>query len=268
MIHKILSISILWLMITGCMAEPSSQLELKPESLTKKQKPPEEFVPKTIKIVALGDSLTKGVGDESNQGGYVGMVKEMLEQQEDIKEVSLDNHGVRGHKTSSLLKKLDEEEVIASIKDADMILMTVGGNDMMNVVQKNIFTLDFEPFRKEQKNYESRLKDIFSTIRKHNSSAHIVYVGLYNPFKYMLPELTEIDTIINEWNLTSQQIIKNDEKAVFVSVDQIFSTKSDEKLLYKDEFHPNESGYSFIADLVYVTINEKELYRDTTVRKE
>jgi lysophospholipase L1-like esterase len=268
MIRKILITFILCLLVTGCMSETSSKLESHPVTLTKKEEPPEEFVPKEIKLVGIGDSLTKGVGDESEQGGYVGMVKEKLEQQDNIKEVSVANYGVRGHKTSNLQKMLKEEEVIASIKDADMILMTVGGNDIMNVVRNNIFTLDFEPFRKEQKNFEKRLIDIFSTIRKYNSSAHIVYVGLYNPFKYMLPELTEIDTVIDEWNIASQQMIKKDEKAVYVSVDHIFSTDSVEKLLYKDEFHPNESGYSLIANRVYDAINEIKLYRDTKVRKE
>jgi lysophospholipase L1-like esterase len=268
MIRKLLSISIIWLLATGCISEPSSSLDVKPESLTKKQEPPEEFVLKSIMLVGLGDSLTKGVGDESDQGGYVGMVEEKLEQQEDIKEVSVVNYGVRGHKTSNLQKKLNEEKVIESIKEADMILMTIGGNDIMSVVRNNIFSLDFEPFRKEQKNYEKRLVDIFSTIRKHNPSTQIVYIGLYNPFKYMLPELTEIDTIIHEWNLASQKIIKKDEKAVYVPVDSIFATESDVSLLYKDEFHPNESGYSIIADRVFEAINDHKLYRDSTVRKE
>jgi lysophospholipase L1-like esterase len=268
MIRKMLIVSSMCLLLTGCMSEQSSKLVSKPVTLTKKAEPSEEFVPFSIKLVGIGDSLTKGVGDESNQDGYVGMVREKLEQQENIKEVAVDNYGVRGHKTSNLQKKLKEEEVIASIKDADIILMTIGGNDIMSVVRNNILSLDFEPFRKEQINYENRLQDILTTVRELNSSAHIVYVGLYNPFKYMLPKLTEIDMIINEWNLATQQMIKQDERAVYVSVDQLFSTESDERLLYKDEFHPNESGYSLIADKVYDALKKNEIYLDSTGRNE
>ncbi|MBO1512224.1 SGNH/GDSL hydrolase family protein [Metabacillus bambusae] len=268
MIRKMLIVSSMCLLLTGCMSEQSSKLESRPVTLTKKAEPSEEFVLSSIKVVGIGDSLTKGVGDESNQGGYVGMVREKLEQQENIKEVAVDNYGVRGHKTSNLQKKLKEEEVITSIKNADIILMTIGGNDIMSVVRNNILSLDFKPFRKEQKNYENRFQSILTTVRELNSSAYIVYVGLYNPFKYMLPKLTEIDMIINEWNLATQQMIKQDEKAVYVSVDQLFSMESDERLLYKDEFHPNESGYSLIADKVYDALKKNEIYLDSTGRNE
>ncbi|WP_299093146.1 SGNH/GDSL hydrolase family protein [uncultured Metabacillus sp.] len=268
MIRKLITLCLICLFLTSCVSEQSAKLESKPSSLTTKAQPAEEFIPKTIKVVGIGDSLTKGVGDESNSGGYVGMVTKKLEQQDDIKEVSIENYGVRGHKTSDLRRKLKDEKVIASIKDANIILMTIGGNDIMKVVRNNIFSLDFEPFRKEQKNYESRFKDIYTSLRKLNSSALIIYVGLYNPFKYMLPQLPEIDTIIKEWNTTTQEIMKNDDRAVFVSVEQIFSTESDERLLYKDEFHPNEIGYSLIADRVYNTLKIEGLDQDLIGGKE
>lgn len=245
--------------MTGCMSESISTLETNPVSLTKKEEPAEEFIPKTVKLVALGDSLTKGVGDEANEGGFVGRMTEMLEQQKEIKEVQVENFGVRGFKTTNLQNKLKEEEVTQALKDADMIVMTIGGNDIMNVVRKNIFSLDFEPFREEQINFENRLEDIFTTIRGFNKDAPVIFVGLYNPFKFMLPNLTEIDQIIDEWNITSKQMITRDENGVFVSVDDIFSADKDQKLLYKDEFHPNESGYTLMADRVYQAITDADI---------
>ncbi|KKI88687.1 hypothetical protein WQ54_29680 [Bacillus sp. SA1-12] len=268
MIRKLTIICLICLLLTSCVSEQSAKLESKPYSLPTKEQPAEEFIPKRIRLVGIGDSLTKGVGDETNSGGYVGMVTEKLEQQDDIHEVKVENFGVRGYKTRDLLRKLKDEIVTSSIKDADIIVMTIGGNDIMHVVRKNIFSLDFEPFREEQKNYEKRFKDIYNTLREYNSSAVIIYVGLYNPFKYMLPQLPEIDTIIKEWNTATQEIIKNDDKAVFVSVEQIFSNESDERLLYKDEFHPNEIGYSLIADKVYNTLKIEGLDQDLIGRKE
>ena len=224
--------------------------------MIEKDEPSEAFVPTTIKLVEIGDSLTQGLGDESGRGGYFGMVKETLEQQDEIKEVLIDNYGVIGHKTSNLQKRLNEEDVMASIKEADIILMTIGGNDLMGVVRNHLFSLDFEPFREEQKHYENRMIDIFTKIRELNSSAYIVYVGLYNPFTYMLSELPEIDTIIDEWNRASQQIILKDGNAVFVKVDHLFSSSDGDTLLYKDKFHPDENGYSIIADQVFEAIIE------------
>lgn len=266
--RKIVAISIFCLLAaTGCMAERTGNLGAEPDSETNKQEASEVNAPKTIKLVGIGDSLTKGIGDESGHGGYFGMVKDKIEEQDHIKEVSVKNFGVKGHKTSNLQGKLQEEAVIKSVEEADIILMTIGGNDIMNVVRSNIFSLDFEPFRTEQKNYEKRLKDVFTTIRHHNSNAYIVFIGLYNPFQYMLPELPEINTIINEWNVNTKQMINKDDKAIFVSVDQLFSNDHDERLFYKDEFHPNEKGYSLIAGEVFKAIKEID-FEDLIMRNE
>ncbi|HZH60388.1 MAG TPA: SGNH/GDSL hydrolase family protein [Metabacillus sp.] len=259
MIRKIITISILSLFMTGCMSESMSTLETKRVSLTQKEEPSEAFIPKTMKLVALGDSLTKGIGDGTEQGGYVGRVTDMLEQEDEIKEVQVDNFGIKGHKTTNLQKRLKEEEVVQALKEADIIVMTIGGNDIMNVVRQNIFSLDFEPFREEQINFESRLNDIFTTIRSLNSSAPIIFVGLYNPFKFMLPNLTEINQIIDEWNNASKLMITSDENGVFVPVDDIFSSQMDHRLLYKDEFHPNESGYTLMADRIYQAMTDADI---------
>lgn len=259
MIRKIITVTILSLLMTGCMSESISTLETKQVSLTQKEEPPEDFIPKTMKLIALGDSLIKGVGDEADHGGYVGRVTEMLEQEEVIKEVQVNNFGIRGHKTTNLQKRLKEEEVVQALKEADIIVMTIGGNDIMKVVRQNIFSLDFKPFREEQINFERRLNDIFTTIRSHNSNATIIFVGLYNPFKFMLPDLTEIDQIIDEWNSASKQMIKSDDNGVFVPVDDIFSSQIDQRLLYKDEFHPNESGYTLMADRVYQAMTDADI---------
>lgn len=76
----------------------------------------------------------------------------------------------------------------------------------------------------------------------------------------MLPNITEIDQIIDEWNSVSKQMITEDKNGIFVSVEDIFSTSEvDNKLLYKDEFHPNESGYTLIAERVYDSISKAEV---------
>lgn len=268
MLRKLLLFSIVLTVLSGCSSETSINLEAKSVSLKMKNKPTDEFIPKTINLVGIGDSLTKGVGDEAKLGGYFGRVTEKLKQQDNIKEVNVKNFGVKGHKTTNLQKKLTDKEVINAIKEADVIVMTIGGNDIMNVVRNNIFSLDFEPFREEQQKYKERFTNILSTVRSYNSSAKIVYIGLYNPFKYMLPEITEIDKIMEEWNNDSAELILSDGNGIFVSVADIFSSTTNGKLLYKDEFHPNEIGYSLMAERVYDSLKNTQLTSDSIGRKE
>ncbi|XQY90298.1 SGNH/GDSL hydrolase family protein [Metabacillus sp. HB246100] len=261
MIRKIGFLSVLcFIMITtGCSNGINTTLSNKPVSVIEKENPPEEFVPKTLNVVGIGDSLTKGVGDNMDEGGYLGRVSELLKQDDTIKDINLTNYGVKGHKTTNLLKKLEEEEVASSLKEADLIFMTIGGNDIMNVVKQNILSLDFKPFREEQINYVRNFNEIVDTIRSYNPDVKIVYSGLYNPFKFLLPELTEIDNIVSEWNLSSSEILANDSNSLYVPVEDIFANATDNKLLDKeDEFHPNGIGYSLMADRIYEALTEEQ----------
>jgi lysophospholipase L1-like esterase len=206
-----------------------------------------------IKIVALGDSLTKGVGDRTKEG-YVGLVSDELEKKEDISSVSTVNFAAMGHSTENLLKKLDEDQVKKELEDADLIFMTIGANDLMKVVRENIFELTVELFQEERLLYEQRLRDIMNKIRLTNEQAVIAFIGLYNPFAWKLAEFPEIDMIISEWNERTKQILLEDGRAVFVSIQDIFQEGEDKNLLYTDEFHPNENGYVLIAARVMETL--------------
>jgi lysophospholipase L1-like esterase len=208
------------------------------------------IIKKDLKVVGLGDSLTVGVGDESGKG-YIGMVADQLKQEEGVRSVSVENFAVMGDRTVNFRNKLKEKDVQKGIEKADIIFMTIGGNDLMKVVRDHIWDLSYEPFQMEQKNFQARLIDIHSEIRKHNSRATIVYVGLYNPFKFTLSEIKEFDDIVEDWNSAAEKALSKDPNVKVVQVDDLFAEYRDEKRLSEDEFHPNEKGYSLIADRVY-----------------
>src|SRR5690625_3144837 len=52
------------------------------------------FFPQNLKITTLGDSLTKGVGDETDNSGYVGLIEDNLEN-----EIDIDNFGISGYRS-------------------------------------------------------------------------------------------------------------------------------------------------------------------------
>lgn len=85
-----------------------------------------------IQIVALGDSLTKGVGDEAGEG-YVGKVKRMLEQDAQ-KPVYVWNYAVNGARTQQLLSYLEAGSSADYVRQANIILLTIGGNDLNQFV--------------------------------------------------------------------------------------------------------------------------------------
>lgn len=250
-----------FLFLSGCnpLSMKSSNVPVKPDNVQEhlmKKPIPRNFVPSNLTVVAIGDSLTAGVGDTESNGGYVGDVSDLLQKEENISSVDVANFGVKGHKTTDLLKVLQKKKVLEKLREADIILMTIGGNDIMKVTRNHIMDLELEPYREEQPFFEKRMKKIFQTVRTANPDAVIVYTGLYNPFKLMLPELGEIDTIVEEWNRTSSSIVMKDGNAIFIPIEDIFSRKSVANLLYTDEFHPSETGYSLIADRVYSSLSD------------
>jgi len=221
--------------------------------LTPKSEIPDDFIPRELRIASIGDSLTKGVGDETNQGGYTSLLEEKLLNEKDVKSVTLENFGVKGHKTTDLLNRLQNEEVQEGIADADIIIITIGGNDIMKIVKENLFDLSLYVFEKEQAKYEVRLQKVLENIRSHNSEAEIVLVGLYNPFGWFIDLSTEINTIVDNWNEGSERVLSTFDYTKFVVVDDVFSQTSD-NLLSEDEFHPNAKGYKIISERIFEAI--------------
>lgn len=216
--------------------------------------------PKTkdhIVIAAVGDSLTKGVGDPDGLG-YVGKVADSLKTKGHVKTVEIKNYAVQGDRTVDLLKKLDDKNVQKSLKSADYIFFTIGGNDLMKVLRQNFMQLTIQPFQEEEKPFENRFKAIISKIRKYNQHAELMYVSMYNPFTFTLPELKEINGVVTDWNQIAEKELKKDPHAATANVEDLFSKKSDSSRISEDDdFHPNAKGYSLIAKRLY-GIMEKE----------
>jgi len=254
MLHTFL---IVFFLLVSCSPLPVSKTSEKELNLKEKNNIPVMYVKETMKMVGLGDSLTAGFGDETKNNGYVGRVKDYLEESKYINEVIVENFGVKGYKTTNVIKKLKEDEELRNkIEEADIIVMTIGANDLMAVVKDNIFSLTYEPFRQEKERYQDRILEILTLIRELNPQASLYFVGLYNPFKSAFPDFPEVDMIIEEWNNVSKKILARDEKATFVSIFDVFSNHENENLLYKDEFHPSDVGYTYIAERVYRAIEQ------------
>jgi lysophospholipase L1-like esterase len=240
----------------GCSAKqaigdaslPERQIGLRPPQVAA------DFFPKDVRLLAIGDSLTEGVGDRQGQGGYVGRLQQQLEQHKGVRTVSVINLGKRGLQLNQLDAVVDQ--YATQVERADLILITIGGNDMMKIVRSHFFDLSYELFAKEQKRFAARLDHLLTSIRAANPDAAIVLVGLYNPFSNSLPNIPEIDGVIELWNNGSKQVLKRYDRTIFVNVKDLFDNRDD--VLYSDDFHPNEIGYEQMARRVYDELTKHE----------
>ncbi|MBM6616802.1 SGNH/GDSL hydrolase family protein [Bacillus suaedaesalsae] len=211
------------------------------------------FLSHDKKIVSIGDSLTEGVGDETENGGYVGILNNTFEDNE--LNITIENLGKRGNRTDQLLKRLDKKEIATAIKDADIVLITIGANDIMKVVRSNYTNLRIEPFQKEKIGYVERLTAIFNKINELNPDSQIYLIGFYNPFELYFSDIEQLEIILDDWNQTGKSVTEEFENVYYIPTEDLFSTKTS-NLLADDNFHPNTSGYKLMAQRVIEYLNK------------
>lgn len=223
-----------------------------------------------LRLSAVGDSLTEGIGDTTHTGGYVPLLQTDLSEHYPIDVVQAENFGKSGDRSDQILKRIKKnEDMQNSIRKADVILVTVGGNDLMKVIQSQIFNkLSIKKFVKPREKYQKELEKMYTEIRVLNPNAPIYQLGIYNPFYKSFSEIEEMQEIVDYWNEGSKEFVDAQENAFFVPInDEIYNglpelgtstsgtTDSsisknalNDLISEEDSFHPNNLGYQIIAN--------------------
>ncbi|QKY70547.1 SGNH/GDSL hydrolase family protein [Lentibacillus sp. CBA3610] len=222
--------------------EPISQLQALLNAAV--QRTIDFFTNRDAHITAIGDSLTQGVGDDVVDGGYIGILDNRINEQSQL--VSFDNYGKRGNRSNQLLNRLKDPEIEQSIENADMVLITVGANDIMQVVKENFTNLQVNDFTPAKDLYEANLQQIFEKINDLNVDAEIYLVGIYNPFLNYFEGIDELDMIVSSWNQTSQNVTEQYDNTTFIPIADLFD-EGENDLFADDNFHPNHRGYQLFA---------------------
>ena len=265
--YKITCLFICLVWISGCSQRSASEQPTVQQQnvveLSKKETIPASFFPDPVQIVSIGDSLTQGVGDSKDNGGYLPYLQQNLEKEPSITSVEMINHGVRGNRTDQLLKRLDKAGVQEDIEQADSIVVTIGGNDIMKVFKQNFSNLELNQFDSAKIGYEKRLRQILDKVRSENEQAQIYLVGVYNPFSKWFGDFYELDEIMNDWNDSGKRIITEYDSAYFIEIDDIFQNSKEDLLYTEDYFHPNDRGYELIAERIYNNMEVLTIGKDT-----
>lgn len=206
----------------------------------------------TLQIVSLGDSLTRGVGDKEGIG-YIGRMKEDLQKGYKQK-VALTNLAVSGAKMPDLLKQIESSGAQYSIKQADVIVLTIGGNDLFPGWE-SLGKIDLETYRPDTETFQNEAKKIIEEIRKLNTDSPIFWLGLYNPFEDV-EDLKGSSNIVVDWNASLEKLAINNKNVYITPTFDLFQNRGKD-LLYSDHFHPNEVGYTYMAERLVQNVVSK-----------
>lgn len=216
---------------------------------------PLNFIPQAVVLTALGDSLSQGVGDTEKLGGYTGRVAAELRTWQGIEGVAVKNTAKRGRRSDQLLAMFQQGELTGAVAEADYLTLTIGGNDVMRIVKRDLFSLNMGAFADELILYQNRFNTIYAAIRAINPNAPMIVMGIYNPFSLITDEVEEFDQIISSYNEAMQKTVEADPMACFVPVSDLFIGNKD-LVYHSDFFHPNSKGYDLITKRILERMEE------------
>lgn len=238
---------------------------------------PQKLQKEIVTIVSLGDSLTEGVGDSTESGGYVPLLKQNISSQTEVGTIITNNFGKAGDRSDQLLKRLKKDDKQQEeIMKADVITLSVGGNDLLKVIKKNFFRqLELSSFEKPRESYLENLKEVFKELRRLNPKAPIYQLGIYNPFYLNLKEVTLLQEVVDYWNEGTNEFLETQSLSYFIPINEVLyqgiegqsgiggpkdrETLEEGSIIEKennlnnlmsdlDNFHPNNLGYQLVAN--------------------
>lgn len=198
---------------------------------------------KVVNLVALGDSITHGIGDPAKKGYIEGVKVKLEEKHKTVVKVS--NFAIPRYPSEKILEQLQDKKITAQIRKADYIILYIGTNDFRKSANYQFNPLDVKQINKGKVTYTTNLYKIIGNIKKYNSFAPIFVLGLYQPYVEYSNQ-KEILNMIKQWNDEIVKVAGNFDHTYFVPTLDLFQDKP-KSLYFSDALHPNPAGYQLIA---------------------
>ncbi|MBN2908513.1 hypothetical protein JQC72_03140 [Polycladomyces sp. WAk] len=198
----------------------------------------------SLHYLALGDSVALGKGASR---GYAAEVADRLKQHQ--LPVQLDNQGVSGQTSSQLWTALRNPEMKRKIRQADLITITIGGNDVLKVALQHSHPWEaISSFDDIRDGFVHHLDQILTLIRQENPSAVVLVTSLYNPIPPEAFYFPLAEKLLDNWNTALTQTVSTQPGCIVVQIDERLRPEHRDWLA--DQVHPNTRGHRLIATAI------------------
>jgi lysophospholipase L1-like esterase len=191
-----------------------------------------------VAAIVLGDSLGRGAGDPAGLG--IGGRLDAELRRRNVPARRTVNIAVNGARTADLLRQIDSANVRQLLREANTIVVSIGGNDLWGDNFRNEPPPDPAAVMNE---VLERIEEVMRRVRQANPKARIFLLGLYNPFRDT-PFGGGLNTLVGQWNARLIERFSSDANLTVVQTADLFSHRD---RLALDRFHPGGEGYELIA---------------------
>lgn len=193
------------------------------------------------KIVSIGDSIAKGTGDES--GSNIGERLAPVLSTVYNREVTPINLAVDGFTIQELSTMLQTEDTRAQLRDANVIYLSIGGNDL-----KSLWFIETsaqeEAFNQKLATAKSDILPVLESLEQLSPKGIILFTGLY-PLSMDKSQ----NQYIVRWNNAMALLALDFNQVRFLPTFDLFEMHLD-KYLSTDGLHPNTIGYDAIGNRI------------------
>jgi len=198
-----------------------------------------------LHYVAIGDSLTVGIGSDLFHPSFVGYYADLASRALE-RPVFTDKFARSGATTAEIFNVLYLPAISESLRTSDLVTLTAGGNDLIDAAQA--FLLDGNEARllSASERAIAHIKKIIERIHfLHNPEHHcyaIRLLNLYNPF----PSIPQADTWIQSFNRHLNEYARYPH----IKIADIYSAFQGRQNALLHGIHPNDRGYEVMAEVL------------------
>lgn len=185
-----------------------------------------------IKYVALGDSLTVGVGTSSYQNSYPYLVAKKLAVKNNVELINLALSGSISQDVS-----ITQIPQVIPLKP-DLVTLLIGINDIHHL--------------KSPADFENNLTNIVKILKQNTLKIYLLSIPFLGSDKILFPPYNLIlDYRTQQFN----QIIEKVANSYQVGYIDLYYVNKQAQFYSVDQFHPSEAGYSLWADYINANLN-------------
>ena len=207
------------------------------------------------RYVVLGDSIAYGSGLVNSKDAVYGRIVA------DTNGYAYENYAIPGHTTDNLLRRMENETVREAIRSADIISISIGGNNFLlgnlnGLLYDGIVKQEYSRFDTIAEGFYEDLCTIVANIRALNPDTAIVLQTIYNPQTGYVGDVYQNGA--DRLNAKMRAYVQEHPGEILLADVASALTDSDADFA-EDRIHPSAVGNEKIARVVLQTLYDNNL---------